>query len=89
MTNKFAFTCPHTYTWGLSANGTMNNCLGFLNGIIGNSYTAQTGTSTTISLTITSGVITITLNQTYLFNFTDHTGTNISFQIPPPVIFWY
>ena len=44
----------------------MNNCGGFLNGAIANSYTTQTGTSTMISTTITRNIITITLNQTDL-----------------------
>ena len=51
ITSKFTFTCPHTYTLGLSAASTMNNCVGFLNGAIANSYTTQTGTWTTISTT--------------------------------------
>ena len=61
----------------------MNNCVGFLNGALANSYTTQTGTSTTISTTITRNLVSITLNQSDLFNFTDHTGTNRSVQIPP------
>ena len=44
----------------LSVASTMQNCVGFLNGAIANSYTAQTGTSTPISTTVTSGIITIT-----------------------------
>ena len=79
----FTFTCPYTYTLGLSANSTMNTCLGFPSGINANTYTTQTGTSTTISTMITRNLISITLNQTDLFNFTDHTGTNRSVQIPP------
>ena len=66
-TNKFTFTCPHAYTLGWSANNTIKNCVGFLNGVIANSYTAQTGTSTTISTTLAGKIMSITLNQTYLF----------------------
>ena len=87
LTNKFTFTCPHTYTLGLSANSTMNTCIGFPSGINANTYTTQTGTSTTISTTITRTIISITLNQTDLFNFTDHTGTNRSVQIPPNALY--
>ena len=60
----------------------MNNCVGFPSGVNVNTYTTQTGTSTTLSTTITGSLISITLNQTDLFNFTDHTGTNRSAQIP-------
>ena len=78
----FTFTCPHTYLLGLSASSTLNLCIGFPSGVNTPSYTTQTGTSTTISTTITRNIIRITLNQTDLFNFTDHTGTNRSVQIP-------
>ena len=61
----------------------MNTCIG----INANTYTTQTGTSTTISTTITSNLISITLNQTDLFNFTDHTGTKRSVQIPPTALY--
>ena len=69
----FAFSWPHTYTLGLNAKSTVNNCVGFDSGVLANSYTSQTGTSAIISTTITRGVITITLNQTDSLNFTDHT----------------
>ena len=77
----------NTYTLGLNANSTMNTCIGFPSGINTPTYTTQTGTSTTISTTITRNLISITLNQTDLFNFTDHTGTNRSVQIPPNALY--
>ena len=49
----------------------MNTCIGFPSGINANTYTTQRGPSTTISTTITRNIISITLNQTDLFNFTD------------------
>ena len=81
------FTCPHTYTLGLSVASTMNNCVGFLNGAIANSYTTQTGTSTTISTTITRALVSITLNQSDQFNFKDNTGTNRAVIIPPNALY--
>jgi len=87
LTNMFTFTCPHTYTLGLNVASTMNNCVGFLNGAIANSYTTQTGTSTTISTTITRNLISITLNQSDQFNFIDHTGTNRAVIIPPNALY--
>ena len=60
ITNKFTFTCPHTYTGGVSAVSTMNACVGFPTGLVANSYTTQTGTSTTISTTITRALVSIT-----------------------------
>ena len=51
LTNKFTFTCPYTYKLGLSANSTMNTCIGFPSGVNTPMYTTQTGTSTTVSYT--------------------------------------
>ena len=65
----------------------MNTCIGFPSGVNTPTYTTQRGTSTTISTTITRNIISITLNQTDLFNFTDHTGTNRSVQIPPNALY--
>ena len=87
ITNKFTFTCPHTYTLGLSALSTMNACVGFPTGLVANSYTTQTGTSTTISTTITRALVSITLNQSDQFNFIDHTGTNRAVIIPPNALY--
>ena len=39
LTSKFTFTCPHTYTLGLSALSTVNNCVGFPTGAVANTYT--------------------------------------------------
>ena len=44
MTNRFTFTCAHTYALGLSALSTLNNCVGFPTGLVMNTYTTQTGT---------------------------------------------
>ena len=38
ITYKFTFTCQHTGTLGLGVSSTMNNCIGFPNGTVANSF---------------------------------------------------
>ena len=81
--NKFTFTCPHTYTLGLSASSTMNNCVGFLNGanrsvqIPPNALYSGAGLAAAINLLTNPYNITCAyVAGSQLFTFTDTTSAN-------------
>ena len=88
ITNKFTFTCPHTGTLGLSALSTMNNCVGFPNGTVTNSYTTQTNTSSAFTSTTTRpGLIAIYLNTNDRLYFTNSGGILCNIQIPASLVY--
>ena len=59
----------------------MNNCVGFPNDTVANSYTTYNATAVTTTITRPNG-ISIPLNTTDRFCFTDYTGTNRDVQNP-------
>ena len=87
ITNKFTFPCPHTGVLGLAASSTMNNCVGFPNGTVANSFTTQTNTSSAFTSTTTrSGLIAMYLNANDRLYFTNSSGNACNIQIPASLL---
>ena len=84
ITNKFSMVATHARTLSISSNSTMNQCIGFPNGLItglstlsgANTYSAFTSTTTKPNL------IAIYANSNDKLYFTDSSGNNCNIQVP-------
>ena len=66
----------------------MNNCVGFPNGTVANSYTTQTNTSSAFtSTTARPGLIAIYANNNDRLYFTNSGGIACNIQIPASLIY--
>ena len=81
-------TCPHTGTLGLSANSTMNTCIGFPSGVNANTYTTQTNTSSAYTSAVAKpGLIAIYQNANDRLYFTNSGGNACNIQIPASLLY--
>ena len=66
----------------------MNNCVGFPNGVVPNTYIIQTGTGTSSTSTVAKlGLIEIYLNSNDMLYFTNSEGNACNIQIPPNALY--
>jgi hypothetical protein len=89
LTSKFTITSTRARTLSISSISTLNNCIGFPNGLIAglsvlsgaNTYSIYTST------TARPGFIAIYLNTNDRLYFTDSAGNNLNIQIPPNALY--
>jgi len=84
LTSKFTITSTRARTLSISSTSTLNNCIGFPNGLItGLSTLSGANTySTIIATTQKLGFISIATGINDKLNFTDSTGAACNFTIP-------